>query len=139
MRLNARAFTLTEIMIVITIIALVAAFGFPNFTKAINKADERNIIANLATIRSAINIYTENGGTIGNWGNLNVINVNLGLSILDRKATYSCQTAAGYTNGCTSVHAAGWSLQFHEEHSSGGIHCSAGTCPSCPNQPGSCG
>jgi prepilin-type N-terminal cleavage/methylation domain-containing protein len=136
---KTKAFTLAEILIVIVIIAILAAFGFPNYAKAVAKADEHNIIANLVTMRAAINLYVENGGTVGNWNNIAAINTNLGLSILDTRASYSCSSSGGYTNGCTAVHPSGWSLQFHEEDSSGGVHCSAGTCPSCPAQPGRCG
>jgi prepilin-type N-terminal cleavage/methylation domain-containing protein len=139
MKMKIGAFTLTELLAVVVIIAIIIAFGYPNFTKAVTKADERNMIANLVTLRAAINFYVENGGTVGSWNNLTTINTNLALSILDRKATYACQNSGGITNGCTATHPEGWALQFHEEHSGGGVHCSAGTCPSCPAQPGSCG
>ncbi|HQP10451.1 MAG TPA: prepilin-type N-terminal cleavage/methylation domain-containing protein [Candidatus Omnitrophota bacterium] len=143
---KTKAFTLMEVMIVIVIISIIAAFGFPNYNKAVTKADEHNMIANLATMRSTLNFYLENGGAFVSWGNLTAINTNLGLSILDKQTvTYSCCASCNapdgdaMTNGCVATHPKGWSLRFHEEHSSGGVHCADGTCPTCPAAPGRCG
>ena len=136
---NMRAITIMEFLIVIVVISVIVAFGVPNYGKAIAKADEKNMIANLATLRAAVDIYVEDGASLGNWASLEAINSNLRLSILDTKATYICRTGGGETNGCTATHPEGWALQFHDEHSDRRIHCSAGTCPTCPAQPGSCG
>lgn len=134
-----RAFTLTEIIMVIIIISIITAFMVPNYFKTILKADERNMIANLMAMRAAVELYTTGGGTVGTWNSLSTINNNLATSIIDPKATYACQNAPGATNQCTATHPRGWAIQFHDEHSDGLLHCSAGTCPSCPAQPGNCG
>ncbi|MCK5013836.1 MAG: prepilin-type N-terminal cleavage/methylation domain-containing protein [Candidatus Omnitrophica bacterium] len=142
MNKKIRAFTLMEVISVVLIISIIASFSVVNYSKAILKADERNMIANLMVMRSAVGIYTLDGRTIGAWNSLAAINNNLVLSILDTKATYACRNAAGFTNGCTATHPRGWAVHFHDEHSGGGIHCSAGACPSCPDSatpPGNCG
>ena len=131
------AFTLMEVVVVILIISIIAAFSIPNYTKAVAKSDERNMITNLKVMRAAVELYTADGRNIGTWNDLGTINDNLGISVLDTKATYDC-TNTGITNGCTATHVNGWELQFHAEHSNNLIHCSAGTCPSCPIQPGNC-
>jgi prepilin-type N-terminal cleavage/methylation domain-containing protein len=136
---NRKAFTIMEFLIVVIIISVIVAFGMPNYGKVGAKADERNMIANLQTLRAAVDMFVMDGDVLGNWNSLALINSNLRLSILDTKATYRCRTGGGETNACTATHPAGWALQFHDEHSNRLIHCSAGTCPTCPNQPGNCG
>ncbi len=133
------AFTLMEITMVILIISIIAAFTIPSYTKAARKADERTIIVNLTAMRAAADMYTIDGAHLGTWVTLNAINTELGLSAMDIKATYTCGSAAGQTDRCTATHPDGWAIEFHDEHSGGRLHCSAGTCPSCPPQPGNCG
>lgn len=137
--MTSNAFTLMEITLVILIISIIAAFTIPNYTRAVRKADERNIITNLLAMRAAADMYTIDGAHLGAWGSLNAINTDLGLSAMDTKATYTCGSAAGQTNRCTATHLLGWAIEFHDEHSDGRLHCSAGTCPTCPSPPGNCG
>ena len=137
-----RAFTLMEIMIVIVIVGLMAAFALPNYGKAIAKADERNAINNLLVIRSAVEMYLANTGdaTIPNMANIDAINATLGLSITDPNTTYECQSVdAGELNKCWARHPNGWFLHFHDEFEN--IHCSAtgGACPDCDLSPTGCG
>lgn len=139
-RRGSRAFTLMEIMTVIVIIGLITAFALPNYVKAVKKADERNARANLMGIRSAVEFYRTNYGTdIPPMGNLNNVNTVLHLSLIDPKMTnYSC-TSAG--NSCSATHPDGWTLHFHlsgAHNTDGSIHCTTATCPSCPQNPGSC-
>ena len=128
-----RAFTLTEIIIVIVIIGLMAAFALPNYMKAVAKTDERSAIANLMTIRAAVKMYLTNTGdtTIPDMADINVINTTLGISIVDPKMTYSCfSDVAGELNYCAAVHPSGWRLNFHDGVEN--IHCSiTSPCPSC--------
>ncbi len=141
MRDKIKAFSLTEITIVAVIIGVIAAFGMPNYGKAIDKADERNMIVNLKTLRAAVDFYIANGDALGAWATTAAVNNGLGLSIIDTKATYRCGIGFGLpeTNGCTAIHPGGWAIQFHDEHSNRRIHCTTANCPSCPAQPGDCG
>ena len=136
MRNMKKAFSLMEVITIIVLVGIIAGFMIPNYAKAITKADERNMVANLIIMRTAIEMYEEEGGTLGGWNSLNTINNNLEISILDPKATYDCGVTVA--SGCTATHPHGWAVQFHDGHSNGLVHCSAGTCPSCPNQPGNC-
>ncbi|MBN1869052.1 MAG: prepilin-type N-terminal cleavage/methylation domain-containing protein, partial [Candidatus Omnitrophica bacterium] len=52
-----RAFTLVEIMVVVMIIGLIAAFGIPNFKKALLKSRERSAMLHLSAINGANEIY----------------------------------------------------------------------------------
>ena len=62
LRSTAKAFTLVEIMTVITIIGMLAAMSFGMFKLATNKAAKKNTIARLAGIQLGIESYkTDNG------------------------------------------------------------------------------
>ena len=61
---NHNAFTLLEIIITVIIIGLVAAFGIPNYTKAINRAEERDVFVNLELAREGVLIYMDREGVV---------------------------------------------------------------------------
>lgn len=52
-----KGFTLIELMIVISIIGLLSAISMPRFTNIINSAKAAQIQGNLATIRTAVNMF----------------------------------------------------------------------------------
>ena len=56
-RLAARGFTLIELLIVVIIIAILAAIAIPQFSGTSGDAQESASIANLTTMRSAIELY----------------------------------------------------------------------------------
>ena len=57
MRLNKKAFTLVEIIIVVAIIVLLAAIAIPNLLRARLNANEASAIAALKTLSSAMETY----------------------------------------------------------------------------------
>lgn len=89
-----RAFTMVELIVVIVIIGLIAAFSIPSFTKAINRARARDAINNLNIIHSAAMMYkARNNGLIPSGMTLATINdaaAGLGLNIIANGATYTC-------------------------------------------------
>lgn len=130
--------TMLEIIVVVIIIAVLSAVAIPKYVETFERMDEGNMITNLKSLRAALTLYLNNDGIIGSWGSLSAINANLRINLTAPNITYTCGTGGDGTNGCTATHPIGWAVQFHDEHSSGLIHCSAGTCPTCPNQPGNC-
>lgn len=54
---NERGFTLVELMIVVSIIALLSAIAIPRFANTIRRANEGTSRGNLGSIRSALGIY----------------------------------------------------------------------------------
>ena len=57
-----KGFTLIELMIVITIIALLAAVAVPKFTEIIDVAKKSNVLANLTTLRTSIAMFQVRNG-----------------------------------------------------------------------------
>jgi prepilin-type N-terminal cleavage/methylation domain-containing protein len=105
-----RGFTLIELLIVVIIIAILAAIAIPQFSSSSKDAQEAALDANLATMRSAIELYrvqhtnvypgvaNSNGGssctgTAGSVGSA----ANSALAMTDQLTTFS--NAAGQT--CT--------------------------------------
>ncbi len=57
-----RGYTLTEIIITIVILAVLAAVAIPNFSQTVAKADIKQVIASLQTIRAAQKMYYAKNG-----------------------------------------------------------------------------
>lgn len=71
-----KAFTLIEILIVVVILGILAAIVIPQFTRASEDAQVGNVVTQLQTIRSQVELYrVRNNGqipdlTAANWGGL---------------------------------------------------------------------
>jgi general secretion pathway protein G len=63
-RLKLRAFTLVELLIVVIILAILAAIIVPQFSSATVDAQETSLDANLAALRSSIELYHAQHGTL---------------------------------------------------------------------------
>jgi type IV pilus assembly protein PilA len=104
-----KAFTLVEIIIVVVIIGIIAAFSIPLFGKTISRSKVRDAILNLNVIHASNVIYRmRNGGSnITGAAGVAAINSALSLNILANGATYACTTGTTCTasnvgvTGCT--------------------------------------
>ena len=64
-RSQRRAFSLIELVIVIVIIGIIAAIAVPRMSRGAEGANDAALRADLATLRSAIDLYkTEHGGQL---------------------------------------------------------------------------
>ncbi len=61
--MKKNGFTLVEIMVVVAIIGLLAAFAVPNFAKARQRTQRQVCIANLKQIEEAKFLWSIDGGT----------------------------------------------------------------------------
>lgn len=129
MQKSNQGLTMMEIVIVIVMVGILAAFALPNYGRSIQKSDERAAVANLAAIKAGVRMWLANSNNtqINNWGNLATINNELGLAVIDNKLNYACFSA---NNRCSATHpGAGWSVEFDDTLTT--IHCGGGTCPTC--------
>jgi len=90
-----QSFTLMEIITVVVIIGVMAAFAIPNYTASIERAHQRDATNNLIAVHAVNSIFrTENGDTWpagGVWEDLAAINSNLRLSIIANGMEYRCR------------------------------------------------
>ncbi|MBF0619154.1 MAG: type II secretion system protein [Candidatus Omnitrophica bacterium] len=89
------AFTMVEILIVVIILGLVAAFGIPSYTKAISRQKARQAIANLRAVSAANNYYYNRYGTskIVSGSTLAVSDIDAAFKLnlgYDTSTTYTC-------------------------------------------------
>ena len=141
-RRYGKAFSLVELMIVITIIGIIAAFGVPNYAKSVDKALARQMVDNLRSIgggqegyRAANDIYYYNG--LGGTATQDELNQNLGLNLISQRGvTYSCSVsmlAPANVASCDAVYPGRWtyrisaSLVISPPWSQ--LTCQSGTCP----------
>lgn len=93
-------FTLIEVLVVLFIIGIIAAFYFPNFTTPNEQAWASNAQNNLLAIYSAEQNYKNNNGSYATSASLPAINSTLALNIQD-DGTYSYSCSGGVT--CTAT------------------------------------
>jgi type IV pilus assembly protein PilE len=79
----ASGFTLLELMVVVIIVGIIAAFAIPNYNKSIQKAHERDMLAQLTSINAANLLYRSYDGKYWNTSgaNKNMAEINSALSI----------------------------------------------------------
>ena len=125
-----KAFTMMEIIVVIVIIGILAGFGIPKYTRAIDRAKERDAATNLRIIRSALILYQQQDGAfpaVGFLGTIGAINNTLGLAIIENNITYTCVAAAGLR--CRAAVTGGaWELYIDDPFTAE-PYCGVPTCP----------
>ena len=107
------AFTLTELVIVIVITGLIAAFAIPSYNKSINRTQERDAYYQLQVIQRAEEIYLAKNNTYwpfdsptgGPYTHHDVddINTALRLNIIENDVTYDCWGDGAADNSCTAT------------------------------------
>lgn len=133
MQKSQNAFTLIELMIVIVIMAVIAAFGIPNFSRSQERVAERDGDNNLSTIALAMNMFrVRNNGAYplgSDLDNIGEINTTLNLGIIGQKIAYSC-TGNGVIFTCTAnPDDYGWNVEVSDSDLEVPV-CAAG--PACP-------
>ena len=80
-----------EVMLVVIILGILAAFAIPNYTKSLEKAHIKDAVVQLTVLHAANSVYRTQSGfyLAGNLGNsLANINSNLGINIIASDMTY---------------------------------------------------
>jgi type IV pilus assembly protein PilE len=98
-----RGFTMTEVLITVLIIAVLAAIAFPGFSKAQQKNDAGQTITYLRAIRLAEKMYYAKNGTYLACADAAAIRSNLGTEITTEKYTFDviAPTATTFTATAT--------------------------------------
>ena len=107
-QLSIKAFTIMEIMIVVIIVGIIAAFAIPNYSRSVSQSHLQDAMMQLSAIRSANQVYYAR--TSKYWpataaaNNVTAINSFLSLNIIENAMTYSCTgIASGATFNCTAT------------------------------------
>ena len=100
-----RGFTLTELIIVVVVLGIMAGFAIPNYVKSIDRSYHKDGMVNLTAIYAAEQIYYNNNNSkywpdSGTPQNVGAINTGLALGILPNNLTYAC---TGNTNCVAGV------------------------------------
>ena len=131
-------FTLMEIMIVISLLGLMAAFAIPNYTKSINKSHETDMANQLLSLHAANtayfaqnnNAYWDDGA--GTETNVATINSALNIDLIPNDGTTFAYDGAGNTFTATASWG-GFTVQITEAPIDGtNPSCGGGACPSLP-------
>ena len=127
-----------EIMIVVILIGVIAAFAMPNYQKAIQKAHERDAILQLTAIQAANLVYRSayTHFYIGTFSNAGDINTALRINIIAQDGMSYTYLSDGKTFTATAIWSAGndtFSIQVNENPLSTTTAplnpcCLAGTC-----------
>jgi prepilin-type N-terminal cleavage/methylation domain-containing protein len=132
MRGNSKAVTLIEILLVVVIVGIIAAFGIPAYNRAVERAEEKTAVDNLNIMIEALKLYKARNGNYPSTDLAQAADINnaLNLNIFAGDMNYSCiGPNTNYQCSAQSV-TFGWRLRFQ----TGGsffVHCNPGGCPTC--------
>ena len=138
---NSKGVTLVEIIVVVALVALIAAFTIPDYKKSLERSDEKEAINNLTMIWEAMQIHRVKTGNFVTQDLDEVADINqlLRINIIESNVDYSCDFQTGPDRLlCDAVSPDGWVLRFHTLSGTiagvarGIIYCSSGACPTCP-------
>ena len=129
-----KAFTLAELLVVVAILTIIAAYGIPNYNMAQRRSVERAGVASMRVIAQALELYKSNTGTYPNFpmSQIGDINDDLNLGILEQNYDYTCEVPNGPSGSYKCEAAAssefGWTLRYTT--GDGDVSCTGG-CPTC--------
>ena len=136
-----KAFSLIEIMIVIIVLGILAAFAIPSYQKTKEAGEERTAAANLKIIENSLEQYKNQNGTYPtvNCADVTAVNTTFGLSIIAEGVSYTCLFDT-FPYECKATHSSGWDIHIRSDEINKHVHCNTGTCPTCKNAAsGGCG
>lgn len=126
-------FTIIELLVVVTLIGLIAAFTIPDYSKAVEKSHERDLALQTTTLHGANLIYEAQNGNYwvaANETDLAVINSNLNISLMAQDGS----TFNYNSDGSTYTFDGSWggfTVRVTESPlSATNPACGGGTCPS---------
>ena len=128
--MQLKAFTIVELVMVVTLIGIMAIFAVPNYSKAVEKAHEKDASTNLSSIYAGQKIYFNNNNTYVALAGTAAINTTLGLGIIGNGVSYVCPAGTGAAFSCQANRDTGaYKLKVTESNATP-CCCVANTCPS---------
>ncbi len=111
---HKRGFTLTEIMIALVVLAVLAGLAVPNYARTVEQSRIQEAVTTINIIHMGQKIYRLNNNTFWNGGsNASVANIDTNLNV-DISPTF-------YTDiDFSGVSAAGYTVQVNRNSTSGG-------------------
>ena len=85
-----------EIMVVVTLIGVIAAFALPAYDKSVQKADLRHRMTQAITLHAAQQIYRARNNVFFESNSRATLNTNLELELPNDGATYACTDNSTY-------------------------------------------
>ena len=139
------AFTLTELLVVVVIVSIIAAFVIPGYQKSQARADERIVVTNIRMMATAMQLYKDRNGEWPPYPNesmfIQQINAVFNLSIIEdgNTITYTCgddnAPPAGDSFECEANTTYGWQIETDtgDDNPIGVVFCDTdhGPCLSC--------
>ncbi len=122
-----KGFTLMELMIVVVIMGIIAAFSIPNYSKAVERSYERDGMVNLMAIYTSQKIYYNNNNTYAGGKNISELNASLELGLISNGMSYACN-ASSVAFECTATRGNTFILKVNKETAN--PCCAGGDCPS---------
>ncbi len=124
---------MVELIIVMAIISVMAAFGVPSFTKAMSRARARDAQNNLTIIHASQALYRANLASNLRGANLGALNAALSLNLVSTGGTtYACNDGIAPASPTTCVAtAAGGAAVFQTTLTlaTGAVVCAGTDCP----------
>ncbi len=126
MQLNAKGFTMMELIMVVVVIGMISLFAVPRYNRTVSKAFARTGGDNLMIIYAGQKL--KGSGNYVACANTAAINTNLNLSILENGFTYSCVSGVPTAFTCEAARTDG-TFTLRVTQASASVCCAAGTCP----------
>lgn len=123
------AFTFMELLVVVILVGIVAAFAIPSYGRARERVDEREALDNLWMIISAMEIYRvrHEGYPTVDSPEVTGINTTLNLGIIEHNMDYSCDRARADRYRCDAVSPYGWEIRVEQNRDA--PRCRRADCP----------
>ena len=137
---NKHGFTLTEIMVTVIVVGLIAGFAVPNYSNGIKRNHERDAIAQLTALHATNKIFQAQNQSffVGSGLSMDQVNTGLGINLIANGKTFS-YTSDGATYTATFVLSGGSSFtarvtgaDLKETGPGGNPCCSIGPCLALP-------
>lgn len=130
-RSSGSGFTLMEVMVVIVLLTIMAAFAIPNYSDSVNRTRVRDAVAQLSVLNAANAVYNAQASEFfpGTSLAIDAINTGLNINLIANGLTYSYTRDTATTYTATAVYGSTFTVRVNQTSiSSTNPCCFAGNC-----------